>query len=89
MADYRRSAFKEFVGALLKDSRCLFVEDNVLYCDKLFIINGVVNRIYQMLVDNEVGPDEMADYLAYINMFIDDKVDIFWEEGQFVVQYKE
>lgn len=89
MADYRREAFREFVEALLKDKRCLFTEGNVLYCDKLFIINGVVNRIYEMLVDDEANLEEVTNYLDYINMFIDDRVDIFWEHGQFVVHNKE
>ena len=89
MGDYRLSAFKEFIGALLKDKRCLFIEDNVFYCDKLFIINSVVNQIYEMMTDDEVGINEMRTYLKYINLFIEDEIDITWEDGQFMFEDKE
>ena len=88
MPDYRFQAIKEFVQELLEDKRCLYSEDNILYCEKLFIVNKVMNHIYDKITNNELDPREMRKYLLYINKYLDDKVDLLWLNGKLVALNK-
>ena len=88
MGDFRLQAIKEFVQALLKDPRCLYEEDNVLYCEKLFIINCIMSRVYTKVDRGDMNLTQMRDYLAKISDYLNDEVDLSWEDGGLVALEK-
>ena len=87
MADYQFQAIKEFLRSLLSDKRCLSTEGNVLYCEKLFIINSIMNWLLVDLKNSAVSIDEMKEQLVYINKYLDGEIDLYWDGG--VLMYYE
>ncbi len=85
MGDYRLQAIKEFIQTLYKDPRCLYQEDNVLYCEKLFIVNSAMKWLYNKITEESMELSEMKSHLNYINLFLDDKVELHWQDGVLVV----
>ena len=85
MGDYRLQAIKEFILALFRDPRCLYQEENVLYCDKLFIVNSAMKWLYNKITEESMELSEMKSHLNYINLFLDDKVELNWQDGTLVV----
>jgi hypothetical protein len=79
MSDFRLEAIREFVSALTKDPRCLKEEDNILYCEKLFKVSGIMNKIYAKLASGEMSIGEMKLYLSYIDEYLNDEADLNWE----------
>ena len=79
MSDFRLEAIREFVSALTEDPRCLQEEDNVLYCEKLFKVNDIMNKIYDKLASGEMSIGEMKQYLSYIDDYLNDEADLNWE----------
>lgn len=88
MGDFRLQAIKEFVQALYDDPRCLYQEDNILYCEKLFIINCIMSRVYTKVDRGEMNLNQMRNYLGKINDYLNDKVDLSWEDGGLVALEK-
>ena len=88
MGDFRLQAIKEFVQALYDDPRCLYQEDNILYCEKLFIINCIMIRVYTKVDRGDMNLAEMRSYLAKINDYLNDKVDLLWDDGDLVTSEK-
>ena len=81
MADYQFQAIKEFLHSLLSDKRCLVTEGNVLYCEKLFTINSIMNWLLVDLKNSAVSIGEMKEQLVYINRYLDDEIDLYWDNG--------
>lgn len=84
MGDYRLTAIKEFLKALLSDPRCLSAEDNIIHCQKLFMVNRVMKWLYTNLQSDDITIDSMRNYLLVINEYLDDKVELSWEEGELI-----
>ena len=82
MSDYRLIAIQEFLKTLLTDPRCLYVEENTVYCEKLFMVNSVMKWLYNKLLDEEITLDSMKNYLLLINEYLDDNIDLCWEQGE-------
>lgn len=82
MSDYRLVAIKEFLKALLSDPRCLYVEDNIVHCEKLFVVNRVMKWLYTNLQSDDITIDSMKNYLLVINEYLDDHAELSWEEGE-------
>jgi hypothetical protein len=85
MTDYRLQAIQEFVQALLKDKRCLYDEDNILYCEKLFIVNSIMNQVYDKVAKGEMSVSEMKKYLRYVNKYLDGELSLFWKDNNLMV----
>ena len=89
MGDFRLQAIKEFIETLFRDPRCLYQEDNVLYCEKLFIINCIMSRIYTKLERGDMNLDDMRDYLSKINEYLNDEADLLWLDDELVLTEKQ
>lgn len=85
MGDYRLTAIEEFLKALLADPRCMLVEGNVIHCNKLFVINGIMKWIYNNLLSEDITIDSMRNYLLVINDYLDNKIELSWEEGELLI----
>jgi len=89
MSDFRLEAIKEFITALFNDPRCLQEEDNVLYCEKLFTVNNIMNKVYDRLASGDMNIGEMKLYLSYIDEYLNDDVDLNWDIEGLTKQPKE
>ena len=89
MSDFRLDAIKEFITALFNDPRCLQAEDNVLYCEKLFTVNDIMNKVYDRLASGDMNIGEMKLYLSYIDEYLNDDVDLNWDIEGLTKQPKE
>ena len=82
MSDYRLTAITEFLKTLLGDPRCINIADNVVHCEKLFMVNGIMKWLYNKLSSEEIDIDSMREYLLLINEYLDDNIELFWEHGE-------
>lgn len=82
MNDYRLQAIKEFLITLLGDKRCLQIDGNVVYCEKMFMVNSVMKWLYASLIDDRINLDIMQKHLLIINDYLDNKVELFWNRGE-------
>jgi hypothetical protein len=60
--------------------------DNVVYAEKLFIINTIVNYLFRDKHYTEIDKKELMEYGEVINKFLKNEVDIFWKDGKLMVQ---
>lgn len=61
------------------------IQDNVVYADKLFVINTVVNTLFKNR-NNKNFNKELVEYGEIINRYLNNEVDIFWEGDTIMVK---
>ena len=88
MSDYRLIAILEFLKTLLSDPRCVYLDENVVHCEKLFMVNSVMKWLYNNLLSDDITVDSMKNYLLVINDYLDDKIELSWEEGELIYKTK-
>ena len=72
-----RKDIVEYVKAYDKDYR---VENNVIYAEKAFLVNTVIQWcIYQVNI-KKMSPGEMDFYFQAITSFLQGKTTIYWDE---------
>ena len=89
MSDYRLIAIQEFLKTLLSDPRCLYLDENVVHCEKLFMVNSVMKWLYNNLLSDDITVDSMKNYLLVINEYLDDNIELFWEDNELTYIKKE
>lgn len=62
------------------------VVDNIVYADKLFVINTVINFLFKDKSYKDIDQFQIARYGEVINKFLHDQVDIFWQDGTLMVR---
>lgn len=62
------------------------IEDNVVYAEKIFIINSVVKYIYRDAGKNSVNKDELMLYGEAIDRYLKNEVDIVWKHGNIIIK---
>lgn len=63
--------------------------DNVVYAEKMFIINTIINYLFKDKNYWELDKHKIIEYGELINKYLIDEVDIFWKDGTLMVGYKE
>ena len=63
--------------------------DNVIYADKLFIINTIVNYLFKDKDYSSLNKAKIAEHGELINRYLENEVDIYWEDGILMVAEKE
>ena len=61
-------------------------EENVLYAEKMFIINTVINFLFKGKTYKEVDQFQVARYGEIIHKYLNSEVDIFWQDGILMVR---
>lgn len=61
-------------------------EENVIYVDKIFIINTIINFLFAGKTYKELDQFQIARYGEYIHRFLQDEVDIFWKDGRLIIR---
>lgn len=62
------------------------IEDNVIYAQKIFIINSIIKYIYRDAERNNVNKDELMFYGEAIDRYLKNEVDITWKHGKIIVK---
>jgi len=60
--------------------------DNVIYANKIFIINTVINYLFKDKDYRTLDKQKIVDYGEIINRYLADEVDIFWQDGILMVR---
>ncbi len=60
--------------------------DNVIYADKLFIINSIISYIFKDKDYSKIDKGKLLEYGELINQYLDDEVDIYWDSGTLMVR---
>ena len=63
--------------------------DNVVYADKLFIINTIVNYLFKDKDYRTLDKTKIVEYGELINQYLADEVDIYWKDGTLMVVEKD
>lgn len=57
-------------------------EENIIFADKLFMINTIINYIFKDKGPTEVDKKELAYYGDLIDRYLKNEVDIFWDHDK-------
>ena len=60
--------------------------DNVVYVEKLFVINTVINFLFKGKTYKELDQFQISRYGELINKYLKGEVDIFWQDGTIMVR---
>lgn len=61
-------------------------EENVVYADKIFIINTVINYLFKDKQYWELDKHTVMEYGEIINKYLAEEVDIYWQDGVLMVR---
>ena len=77
---------KDIIDYVKQYEQCYYVEDNVIFSPKIFIINSVIQWCYNQLETKKMQTNEMEFYLMAIQSFIEENTGLYWdEEGNLVI----
>ena len=60
-------------------------QDNVVYAEKLFIINTIINYLFSQ-GDPKTTSKKLLEYGEIINRYLNNEVDIYWQDGTIMVK---
>lgn len=60
--------------------------DNVIYADKIFIINSIVNHLFRDKHYTEIDKSRLLRYGEIISRFLEDELDVYWKDGKLMVK---
>lgn len=61
-------------------------EENIIYADKLFVINTVINFLFAGKSYKELDQFKIARYGEFIHKYLQGEVDIYWEDGILMIR---
>lgn len=61
------------------------IDGNIIYADKLFVINSIINQIYNEETQT-VSSKKLLEYGEIINRYLKNEVDILWKDGNIMVK---
>ena len=67
----------------LRETNSLRVEDNVVFAEKAFIINQVMNTIS----DKEIPEESIVKLLTLVNKYVKNEVNISFNDGKLTVEF--
>ena len=63
-----------------------YVQDNVVFAPKAFLINTVIQWCYNQINTKKMEPNEMEFYLMSIQGFLEDNNNVYWDkDGNLVI----
>lgn len=74
---------KQIISSLFR--KYAILEDNVIYAQKLFIINTVVNYVFSE-TDTAVLSKRLIKYGEIITRYLNNEVDIYWKDDKLFVK---
>ena len=77
---------KDIIDYVKQYEQCYWVEDNIIFSPKIFIINSVIQWCYNQIETKKMQTNEMEFYLMAIQGFIEGNTNLSWdEEGNLVI----
>ena len=77
---------KDIIDYVKQYEQCYWVEDNIIFSPKIFIINSVIQWCYNQIETKKMQTNEMEFYLMAIQSFIEENTGLYWdEEGNLVI----
>lgn len=61
------------------------IDENVVYAQKIFVINSIISYIYRDHDRNKIDKDELMFYGEAIDKYLKNEVDIIWKNGKIVI----
>ena len=61
-------------------------QDNVVYADKLFVINSIICQLFDGVDYRQVDKKVLAEYGYIIDRYLKNEVDICWKDGKVQVE---
>ena len=61
-------------------------ENNIIYADKLFIINSIIAQLFDGVDYRQVDKKVLAEYGYIIDRYLKNEVDICWKDGKVQVE---
>lgn len=58
------------------------IKDNVVYAEKLFIINTIINDLFKEKAPNK---SDLMYYGEIIDRYLKDELDITWKDGRILI----
>jgi hypothetical protein len=74
---------KQIISSLFK--KYAILEENVIFADKLFVINTVINFIFKEN-NNRVTSKRLLEYGELITRYLNNEVDIYWQDDKLMVK---
>ena len=77
---------KDIIDYVKQYEQCYWVEDNIIFSPKIFIINSVIQWCYNQIETKKMQTNEMEFYLMAIQAFIEGNTSLYWDEqGNLVI----
>lgn len=74
---------KQIINGLF--SKYAILEDNVVYAEKLFIINTVINYVFKER-DRDITSKRLLKYGEIITRYLNNEIDIYWKDDKLFVK---
>ena len=77
---------KDIIDYVKQYEQCYWVEDNIIFSPKIFIINSAIQWCYNQIQTDKMQANEMDFYLLSIQAFINGQANIAWDkDGNLVI----
>jgi hypothetical protein len=83
MINDKKSFFK-----WLKDEKALYKKDNIIYAEKVFFANSVVNWCLCEKNKGAMDMKQIENCVLTLRQFIKGKFDLCWENGVIIIRKK-
>lgn len=61
------------------------IKDNVIYAEKLFVINTIINELFRDKDKKPPNKSELMYYGEVIDKYLKDELDIKWKDGRILI----
>ena len=63
-------------------------DGNVVKAEKFFLVSSIVRDVIQKKFSGELDDEQCRAYFVYIEKFLNDEIEMFWDEGVVKVKRK-
>lgn len=74
---------KKIIRSLFQ--KYITTNDNVINAQKLFVVNSVIHYLFKDTYYMDVDKTKLIEYGALINRFLEEEIDIYWQNGILMV----
>lgn len=61
------------------------IKDNVVYAEKLFVINTIINHLFQDTTGKQPNKSDLVYYGEVIDRYLKNELDIKWKDGKILI----
>ena len=79
---------KKVIFQWLLDEEAFSTEGNVHYAERAFFANSAISWLEKQKKTNNLNDDQLERYMKLLHLFLQKKLDLFWNKGMINVQTK-